>query len=230
MAPTNFTPPQYEVDTFNYQAQEEWFFETGDTQSPINIRSNAIEEMWGSSHLFLKYDPIATQVFDSGSTIRVVSSGKARINGRPFQLIQYHFHAPSEHTVDGKYYPLELHFVHRSQNQKIAVVGVFFEIGSHNKAFEQIMRSLEEGTTDQGHPATIEVAQLLPEDKSYYHYMGSLTTPPLTENVEWYLLQHTIQLDEDQLAEFHRYYTNNHRQIQPCNERMVLHHEEKNNK
>ncbi len=226
MAPTRFTPPQYEVDTFDYKAQEEWFFETGDTQSPINIRSHVIEEMWGATPLYLDYAPMATQVFDSGATIRVITDGKARINGRPFQLIQYHFHAPSEHTIDGKHYPLELHFVHRSQTQRMAVVGVFFEIGTHNRAFAQMMESLEAGTTDLGHPASIDVAEMLPENKSYYHYMGSLTTPPLTAHVEWYILPHTVQLDEMQLAQFHRYYTNNRREIQPCNERQILHHEE----
>ncbi|GJM81770.1 carbonate dehydratase [Paenibacillus sp. HMSSN-139] len=208
---------------FSYERQDEWEFVSGNMQSPINIDTSKVVDYLGSG-LELSYEPIGTYVEDNGHSIQVGLRGKAEIDDRDFSVSQVHFHAPSEHTVDGKHFPLEGHFVHQAQDGRIAVIGVMYEIGRPNEAFQQILdavKSIPKGSKESK-IEHLKPTRLLPNTLSYYHYLGSLTTPPLTENVEWYVLTESVQISQEQLKEFHRYYDHNNRDIQKRNGRKVF--------
>ena len=202
----------------DYGNQDEWTFESGEMQSPINIETGAAEAMVEDGSLTLDY---AEEIID------VVDNGQATIAGRSFELTQFHLHSPGEHTLDGEYFPIELHFVHKAQDGRLAVIAVFFKEGTENAAFQSILddvKANEESTVASG--LSLNVAELLPANKSYYHYLGSLTTPPLTENVEWYVMANPVEVSAEQIAAFNEYYQGNNREVQPLGERSVLKYEE----
>ncbi|MGZ7443236.1 carbonic anhydrase [Paenibacillus sp. TH7-28] len=216
-------PTVQEVSHFTYEHQEEWEFVSGNMQSPINIVTSQVIDYKGSG-LGLNYDQVGTSIEDNGHSIQVGLRGTAEIDERTFTLSQVHFHAESEHTIDGKHYPLEGHFVHKAADGRIAVIGVMFTAGEENQAFGKILAAAkanakgEKGITIDN----LDIGQLLPAHLVYYHYLGSLTTPPLTENVEWYILKDAVQLSQGQLDDFYEYYDNNHRDIQELNDRKVF--------
>ncbi|WP_235025241.1 carbonic anhydrase family protein [Caballeronia terrestris] len=143
------------------------------------------------------------------------------MRGRHFALVQTHFHAPAEHGIDGKRYPLEGHFVFRAPDGRLAVVAVLYRENAGNKQFAAIVKAAR-----RDHAVALPVfdaAALMPHDiDHYYHYLGSLTTPPLSENVEWYVLADPVDLSRDDIAEFTRLYAHNARQPQPLNGRPLL--------
>ncbi len=211
----------------DYGNQDEWTFESGKMQSPINIETSAAETMIEDGSLSLDYAEEIIDVIDNGHSIEMEDGGQATIAGRGFELMQFHLHSPSEHTLDGEYFPIELHFVHKAQDGRLAVIAVFFEEGTANAAFQAILDDVKanaETTVASG--LSLDVAELLPANKSYYHYLGSLTTPPLTENVEWYVMANTVEVSAEQIAAFNEYYEGNNREVQPLGERSVLKYEE----
>jgi carbonic anhydrase len=211
----------------DYEDQDEWVFESGEMQSPINIETGAAEAMATDGSLTLDYAEEIIDVIDNGHSIEIEDGGQAIIAGRSFELAQFHLHSPSEHTVDGESFPIELHFVHKAQDGRLAVIAVFFKEGTENAAFQAILDDVEaneESTVASG--LSLNVAELLPANKSYYHYLGSLTTPPLTENVEWYVLANPVEVSAEQIAAFNEYYDGNNREVQPLGERSVLKYEE----
>ncbi|EUJ29534.1 carbonic anhydrase [Listeria cornellensis] len=210
-------------DHLDYHDQKSWQFEAGDTQSPINIETAKTEPMKDTGTIELNYNQKVTDEVDNGHSIQVDDGGQATINGRKFELNQFHFHAESEHTVDGKHYPIEAHFVNENQDSRLAVIGVFFTEGKANPAFQSILNNVKKGEkTAVSEP--IDVAALLPTNKSYYHYLGSLTTPPLSENVEWYVMSTPVEVSKEQIEEFNKYYDGNNRKVQPLHDRPVLKH------
>lgn len=208
---------------FSYEHQEEWEFVSGNMQSPINIETSKVEDYLGSG-IELNYDQVGTYVRNNGHSIQVGLRGTAEIDDRDFTVSQLHFHAPSEHTLDGKHFPLEGHFVHQAQDGRIAVIGVMFMTGKENAAFQDILDAAESSTKGSNDVKIddLKVTRLLPKSRSYYHYLGSLTTPPLTENVEWYVLTESVPISKEQLKEFQRYYDHNNRDIQELNDRKVF--------
>ncbi|MGG2091568.1 carbonic anhydrase family protein [Bacillus sp. S13(2024)] len=198
--------------------------ESGKYQSPINIVSNNVKSMNDIGTLDLNYNNSFVSVKDNGHTIEVKNQdGIANINGRQFSLTQFHFHAPSEHTIDGKQYEMELHFVNKSSSGRLAVLGVFFTIGSKNEAFQTILDQIQKNKKIELPPTTtINIQQLLPQERNYYHYLGSLTTAPYTENVEWYVLKQPVEISKNQLQTFQKYYLDNSREVQPLYNRVIL--------
>jgi carbonic anhydrase len=170
----------------------------------------------------LDYSAKITKAENNGHSIQVTDSGTAIINQRQFNLRQFHFHAESEHTVDGKHYPLEIHFVNQAQDGRIAVIAVFFEEGQENKGFQEVLDDVKKQTNCE----ITAIQTLIPENKSYYHYLGSLTTPPLSENVEWYVLKTPVEVSAAQIKTFQSLYAHNNRDIQPLNNRAILEHDE----
>ena len=118
--------------------------------------------------------------YDEGSTLTV--------DATEFELAQYHFHVPSEHTIEGKSFPMEMHLVHVSKQGKIAVLGVLIEEGSHNSVFDPVVEHipLEVGSEEHLENVRVEIDDLFPEDYSTFRYAGSLTTPPCSEGVRWF--------------------------------------------
>ncbi len=132
-----------------------------------------------------------------------------------YKLLQFHFHGYSEHTVDGKQYDLVAHLVHQSENGDLAVVAVLFNEGEANPFLDKVLKNV-------GKDAMLNVDEMLPENtENYYHYQGSLTTPPCSEGVQWYVLKETVTASKEQLASFRKYYSSNYRPVQAINDRKV---------
>lgn len=210
---------------FGYADQAFWRVEAGFAQSPIDIRPATAEPMQDAGDILLDYNPIALDIVDNHHGIRVGATGAAHINGRLFTLLQYHFHSPSEHTLEGRHFPLEAHFVHKAQNGRLAVIGVLFTEGALNREFQKVLDGVVQGGRN-GKPGVIFMREMMPRNLSYYHYLGSLTTPPLSENVEWYVMCNPVELSPAQIAAFRRYYHGNNRAVQPLNDRPLLKREQ----
>ncbi|MGH8027021.1 MAG: carbonic anhydrase [Pseudoxanthomonas sp.] len=210
----------------DYSHQEQWKGVLNHSQSPIDIVTATATAASNkeSGALLISSKRAPSQVEDNGHAVQVDTDvAEALIRGRYFRLSQFHFHSPSEHTIDGKSYPLEGHFVFRAQDGRLAVVGVMFEEGAANAGIDPVLAQL--GRPHEFHQAEVDISTLLPDDKSYYHYLGSLTTPPLTENVEWYVLSHPVTLSGAQLKELHDRHPRNNRQIQPVYGRPLIHYQ-----
>ena len=217
----------------DYSRQAEWLAVHGERQSPIALdsatassdaddpRHNAITTATTAVHAVVS-DNVAAHAVQ----VDVAPGNFASIRGRRFQLVQFHFHAPAEHTLDGVHFPVEAHFVYKASNGKLAVIGVMLAKGASNPAFAEVMRRLEPGSATAA-AGDIDIAPLMPADKSYFHYLGSLTTPPLTQNVEWYVLSHALTISPAQLAALQRRHGRNNRDLQPSNGREVLFHIER---
>ncbi len=163
---------------------------------------------------------------DNGHTIQVNSKvGETMTVGdKNYSLVQFHFHAPSEHTVNGKHFPMEMHFVYQGEDGALAVVGVFVEDGARNSSIAALWAQLPEGP---GTEATVRVPaefadQIFTGDASgVYHYNGSLTTPPCSEGVKWYIRKTPTQLSNEQIAAFMATYDHNNRPVQALNKRTL---------
>lgn len=200
----------------NYDQQENWDFITGTHQSPIALNHQKAIADDNLSTIALDYDPTVTYVRDTGASIEFGLTGHATLNHRKFTVQQAHLHTPSEHVIDGVQATAELHFVHLAADGQMAVVAVPVMLGNTNAAFHTIFDNIG---TQRALP--IALSDLLPEERTYLHYLGSLTTPPLTENVEWYVLDHAIQIGQAELDKFHQYYRVNNRKLQPDNDRPI---------
>ena len=210
-------------DHVDYDNQSDWEFSAGKMQSPIDIPTSSAEKTSSDSGaIVLDYGKEITKAENNGHSIQISDSGTAEINGRNFELAQFHFHAQSEHTLDGKHYPMEAHFVNKAQDGRIAVIGVFFEEGAENKGFQEV---LDDVNNEETNPIT-DIDTMIPANKSYYHYLGSLTTPPLNENVEWYVMKNPVQVSSEQIETFKKLYSHNNRDIQPLNDRVILEYSE----
>lgn len=163
---------------------------------------------------------------DNGHTIQVNSkTGETMsVGDKSFALVQFHFHAPSEHTVDGQHYPMEIHFVHQAEDGALAVVGILVEEGEENPFAVPLWEQLAQAT---GTATTVYVAPEFDdhfEDNaptSLYHYMGSLTTPPCSEGVNWYVRERPAQFSREQIAAFTAVYDHNNRPVQALNNRTL---------
>ncbi|MED3468933.1 carbonic anhydrase family protein [Bacillus thuringiensis] len=219
--------PKQHVTTeqLNYQDQDRWELESGDAQSPINIDTSKIVPMQDAGDIQLDYNTTVQDEEDNGHTIQVDDTGTAQINGRTFAFTQFHFHAPSEHTINGKHYPVEVHFVHKSQDGRLAVIGVLFQEGKENKGFQDVLDHVKAGqkNTEVG---ILDITSMIPVHKSYYHYLGSLTTPPLSENVEWYVMKEVVEASPEQIKAFQTLYSGTNRKVQPLHQRVVLYHQD----
>lgn len=195
----------------------------GKIQSPINIETKKVETA-ALKPIVFSYTPGPAEVTNTGHTIQVnlPSGGAATMDGTEYKLLQFHFHTPSEEKVDGKAYPLVAHAVHKNADGKLSVVGVLFKLGRENQTLKPVFSNLP---SKEGNKKTLDsdlnVADLLPKDKGYYAFMGSLTTPPCSEEVRWQVLKAPVEISPSQLAAFKKLYKMNARPVQPLNGRTV---------
>jgi carbonic anhydrase len=197
---------------------------TGQSQSPINIVPSQTVQASGKDLAF-GYASTPLSMVNNGHTIQVndTSDSVVLIAGRPYKLLQFHFHSPSENTYQGQHYPMEVHLVHRNARGSLAVVGIFLTQGAHNP-FVQTLWDHMPKTANQNPSVSdsmITPAALLPPNGAYYHFQGSLTTPPCTEGVQWYILQSPIEVSEAQARQFVSVIGENARPVQPLNGRTV---------
>jgi len=164
------------------------------------------------------------KVINNGHTIQLSFAGgdTPAIGDRRYALQQFHFHHPSEHLVGGIRFAMEAHFVHAADDG-LAVVGVLMFAGKPNEVFRKIVSTMpmEEGPAVPADPA-IDPGRLLPAQRAYYHYEGSLTTPPCSETVDWIVLAHPIEVDETDIIRFAKVYPMNARPVQKRDRRFIL--------
>ena len=194
----------------------------GSQQSPIDIEKSIRSQL---SPLGLRWAKSADTIVNNGHTIQLnfAEGSTLTLGDTKYKLLQVHFHRPSEHTIAGKNYPMEAHFVHRAESGGLAVVGVLMAEGKPNAAFSQIVKTMpaSEGPPVKAAP-TINPKAMLPRHLGYYRYTGSLTTPPCSEVVEWLLLEEPIQVAAADVAAFAKLYPMNARPVQKDNRRYVL--------
>ncbi len=152
----------------------------------------------------------------------LAGAGAMRLASGDYKLVQFHFHTPSEESIDGKRFPLVAHLVHKNENGALAVVAVLFKKGKENAALKQVFAELPAAAGDK-HPlaSNIDMMATLPSTHAYYAYMGSLTTPPCSEGVHWQVLKQPSEISGKQLAAFRKLYPMNARPVQPLNGRII---------
>jgi carbonic anhydrase len=192
----------------------------GVEQSPIDIPTTA---PLNPADISFTYRPSAVNLFNNGHTIQVnYDPGSAiTLNGVRYDLIQFHFHAASEHAIGGQHDPMEIHFVHRNAQGGFAVVGVLLKSGRENAAYAPVLQNLP-AQASQPAPvagASVDANQLLPAQRSYWRYNGSLTTPPCTEGVTWLVMNTPVEVSDAQIAAFTTIFRNNERPVQPLHAR-----------
>ncbi|MGL9730122.1 carbonic anhydrase family protein [Enterococcus sp. DIV0756] len=202
----------------DYCHQHDWQPQFGQRQSPIDIQTSLVENNESLATIQINFSDKTATFFNNGQNLQLLGVGQACFNHRVFNFVQVHFHADSEHRLNGESFPLEGHFLFQAPNGQLGVVGVFYQVGAFNPDFEQVLHQYEQKKGE----GAFSVERLIPENKSYYHYIGSLTTPPLTEGVEWYVMHHRLEVSEEQLLRFIDLHGKNNRECQLINERKVL--------
>lgn len=215
-------------EVYDYDRQDAWKALHDRSQSPIDIVAAdavAADPAEPRAIEFSHTHGVVDKVEDNGHAVQVdTHATEATIRGRHFTLAQFHFHAQSEHTLDGRHFPLEGHFVFKAQDGRLAVIGVMYEQGKANPVAQEVLDRLAAG---EAKPAQheIDIEGLIPKSHGYYHYLGSLTTPPLTENVEWYVMPAPVAMSKRQIDGFLAHYRRNNRNIQPLNGRPLIRYE-----
>ncbi|MGR6861936.1 carbonic anhydrase [Aliivibrio salmonicida] len=203
-------------------APEHWHgtCQTGVNQSPIDI-TDAIESTL--SPIAFNYAQAGKNIVNNGHTVQVNFDGKQsiQVEGKIFNILQLHFHTPSENLIAGHSYPLEMHLVHSDKEGNLAVIGVMFREGNVNtelaKIWQEMPTSGKVNLTNK-----LNLINLLPTDQTYYRFNGSLTTPPCSEGVTWFVMKNPIAISSQQLTQFKALYDGNNRPTQEINARPVL--------
>lgn len=199
---------------------------TGVEQSPINIVTSNVSKDKSAAALTINYHPTAVTVMNNGHTIQAndaSGTNSITVDGVEYKLAQFHFHTPSENQIDGQNFPMEGHLVHKSADGKLAVLGFLIKEGQANEPLAELWSKLpkDETKTDVALDKAIDLTGLLPADKSTYQFEGSLTTPPCSEGVRWFVLQQPIEMSAEQIKAFQAIFPDDHRPVQELNGREV---------
>jgi carbonic anhydrase len=190
-------------------------------QSPINIHKTVKFDL---PKLVFHYGVIAPSIWNNGHTVQVnVPGGNTlEVGNQSYELLQFHFHLPSEEAIHGKRFPMVAHFVHRNAAGQLGVVGILIQAGKATDAltpvFAHLPRPGEKITVDD---LSLDLSALLPKSLGYYSFEGSLTTPPCSEGVDWMVLKEAISLKPSQIAAFKKLIGHNARPIQATHDRSV---------
>lgn len=196
---------------------------SGRNQSPIDLAGFVEADL---SPIQFSYQPGGTEILNNGHTVQVnyAPGSKMELDGHVFELKQFHFHAPSENHIDGKSYPMEAHLVHSDKDGHLAVIAVMLEEGEANQGIEAAWAEMPEKEGEK-HALTAAVAaeSLLPANRDYYRFNGSLTTPPCSEGVWWLVMKAPVSASKEEIEHFaHVMHHPNNRPVQPVNARPVL--------
>jgi carbonic anhydrase len=194
----------------------------GMEQSPIDLSKGVATPL---AEIELRYRATAGKASDTGHTLNMEFElgSSAVVQETSYRLVGVHYHAGSEHTLGGEKLPMELHFVHKSADEKIAVLGVLVEQGSENLAWEPLIKALANAPkSGAGAESEMNLQQLLPEAPEVFRYQGSLTTPPCTEGVVWSVVAEPVQFSAAQISKLTARYSQNARGVQPLHERQLL--------
>lgn len=193
----------------------------GKRQSPIDIRGGIAVNL---QPVAFDYRASGFRVVDNGHTVQVnIGSGNSiEVGGRRYELVQFHFHRPSEERIDGRQYDMDVHLVHKDPEGRLAVVAVLLERGAAQPVVQTVWNNLPLEKNEEALGSTvIDLNHLLPPDRGYFTYMGSLTTPPCSEGVLWMVMRQPVTLSQSQLDIFSRLYPMNARPVQSASGRLI---------
>jgi carbonic anhydrase len=197
----------------------------GKEQSPIDIRNAKKAEL---PAIRFEYKSGPLKIINNGYTaVRVnYAPGNGNllfVGDQRYELTQFHFHHPSEESIHGKPYDMVAHLMHESSDGKVAGVAVLLKAGRANAVVQQLWEHMPKTPSKEELIAGVEVnpTGLLPRDTSYYTYKGSLTAPPCTEGVTWFVLRTPMDISAGQVSEFAALYPHDVRPVQPLNGRIV---------
>lgn len=197
----------------------------GQKQSPVNIDPRETVKVEKIDELKADYVDIPLSLTNNGHTIRAnTTQGNLYVGSNEYDLVQFHFHAPSEHRVNGLTYPMEIHFVNGTADGRMAVLGVLVRAGAFNPAFQEILdQSPSQAGKTHETALMVKPSQLLPEhSEHFYTYAGSLTTPPCSEGVQWFILQDFLEVSQEQITSFTlKFFKDNARTEQNLNGRKL---------
>lgn len=195
---------------------------SGKNQSPVNLTDMVEGEL---PALKLAYQPGGREIVNNGHTIKVnyAPGSELRLGEHAFALKQFHFHSPSENTVEGHSFPMEAHFVHADPDGNLAVLALMIEIGEENEELAKGWAQMPAKPGAESLQAPMDANALLPESLDYYRFNGSLTTPPCSEGVNWFVLKAPITASEEQIHQFAEIMGHaNNRPVQPANARVII--------
>jgi len=195
---------------------------SGREQSPINISGAKTANL---PAIQFDYKPGNLEMLNNGHTVLMkrAKGNSITVGDEKYELLQLHFHTPGENTVDGKAYPMEMHLVHRNAKGKLMVVGVFTRVGAKNMILDKAWQHMPQQPGDKKKVASVSInaADLLPADRSYYSFDGSITIPPCFEGVKWIVLKTPIEVSDEQIKQFSRVVGVNARPVQPVYSRTL---------
>lgn len=222
---TSDSPTEKEKSVWGYDDVSVWgslpdseVCASGVEQSPIDILSAAPSP---DTTLGINYTAGDVEMIDTTHTIgaNFSDSGNITVGDDAYKLANLHYHTPSEHTIDGVSYPAEFHFVNRSADDSLSVVGVMLKEGAHNDAWQGFIDSMP--AAGDTATVTLDPTAMLPSDREFYRYAGSLTTPPCSEGVVWNVMKTPVEVSADQLQALTERYAGNNRPVQSLDTRAV---------
>jgi carbonic anhydrase len=194
----------------------------GANQSPIDIKTTATEKA-SLSPIKTAYNAVTGEVVNNGHTIQVnlKDAGSAAVPSGSYNLLQFHFHTPSEEKINGANYPMVAHLVHKNEAGNLAVIAVLFKEGKENDTLKDVFANMPDKEGSKALPSTLDATKMLPANLGFYAFTGSLTTPPCSESVAWQVLKTPVELSKNQIASFKKIFAMNARPVQPLNGRKV---------
>ncbi len=196
---------------------------TGRNQSPINLTAMIEGEL---PPLQVDYQVGGKEIVNNGHSIQVnyAPGSTISVEGHTFELKQFHFHTPSENTIENESFPMEAHFVHSDAEGNLAVIAVMYKEGRENA---ELAKAWAQMPTEKGEKqaltSAVDAGKLLPSKRDYYRFNGSLTTPPCSEGVRWYVIKAYDTASAEQIAKFsHLMHHPNNRPVQPVNARLII--------
>ncbi|MDG6774145.1 carbonic anhydrase family protein [Thiomicrorhabdus sp. ZW0627] len=199
---------------------------TGRNQSPIDLRDKAALGTQGLPNLDIVYREVPLKIINNGHSIQInfPLGSYIKVGGHRFELMQYHFHTPSEHHKEGFAYPMEMHLVHKDGDGNLAVLGVLFQEGEENPYLNGLLKRLPKvmGKEEIHKDLKLNPAHFIPPNPEFYKYSGSLTTPPCSEGVYWMVFKHPIEASAEQIQQMNELMGDNARPVQPKFARSIL--------
>lgn len=222
------TPPHWEYE--GEAGPEHWgeldgydTCNSGKSQSPIDVSNPAEQDL---ANISLHYQPSEVNILHNGHTVQVNydAGSYIELDGVRYELLQFHYHAPSEHKVNGETFAAELHMVHQSADGTLAVVGILLREGAHNDAFQPFIDNLPARRSEvQDAGVKVNAADFLPSAQTTFRYTGSLTTPPCSEGVRWLVMTNPVELSAEQLRALKTLFEEgNNRPVQSLNDRHPI--------
>ncbi|HEY2338759.1 MAG TPA: carbonic anhydrase family protein [Burkholderiales bacterium] len=193
----------------------------GKVQSPVDIRGARQTDLPAIKFAY-KSSPL--KVIDNGHSVQVnyAPGSSIDVGGKRYELLQFHFHKPSEEKINGQAHAMVVHLVHKDEGGKLAVVAVLLDPGGASQTIDTIWKNLpKQKEKEIAVKARVDAAKLLPADRGYYSFQGSLTTPPCSEEVRWFVLKTPVKIADSEIAAFGKLYPMNARPTQPRNGRAI---------